>query len=123
MNKKGFTLTELLIVITLLVALTGTTVFGIEEISKKSKEKRLEELIKEIELAADVYINDNEVFRKSLLNGEIDEKCTRVYVLQSEGFLKTQLTNPLTGELLPGNLCVISKLNSEGIIENTFELK
>lgn len=121
-NKKGFTLTELLVVIVLLVSIAGTTIFGIDEIANNAKEKSLNELIKEIELATDLYINDNSVFSKSLLNGDINEKCTRVYVLQNEGYLDIDLKNPITNERIPGNLCVTSKLNSDGIIIHEFKL-
>lgn len=121
-NKKGFTLTELLVVIVLLVAIAGTTIFGIDEIANNSKEKSLNELVKEIELATDLYINNNEVFSKALLNEEITEKCTRVYVLQNEGYLSLDLKNPVTNERIPGNLCVMSKLNEDGIIIHEFNL-
>ena len=120
-NKKGFTLTELLVVIVILVAVAGTTIFGMEEISKKSDEKSLREIEKQIKLATDVYLSNNDVYLKSLLNGEIEEKCTRLYVLENEGLLDINLTNPLTKEKIPGNLCVISKVNSDGVIEHTFD--
>lgn len=122
-NKKGFTLTELLVVIVLLVAIAGTTIFGIDEIANNAKEKSLSELIKEIELATDLYINNNEVFSKALLNGDVKEKCTRVYVLQNEGYLEIDLKNPVTDERIPGNLCVTSKLNQDGIITHEFNLE
>lgn len=121
-NKKGFTLIELLVVIALLVVVTGSTIFGIDEIGNKSKEKRLDDIKREIELAADIYITNNSFYREELLNKRITEKCTRVYTLQSEGLLNTNLTNPLTNERIPANLCVISKLNEEGIIVNSFDL-
>ena len=120
-NKKGFTLTELLVVIVILVAVAGTTIFGMEEISKKSDEKSLREIEKQIKLATDVYLSNNDVYLKSLLNGEIEEKCTRLYVLENEGLLDINLTNPLTTEKIPGNLCVISKVNPDGVIEHTFD--
>ena len=117
-NKKGFTLTELLVVITLLVTILGTSVFGIEEISKMSREKELEELEKRIESAADIYINNKEVYRMELLT----EHCTRIYTLQNEGLLKLKLVNPITNELIPANLCVTSKLNEDGVIISEFEI-
>ncbi len=121
-NKKGFTLTELLVVITLLVTILGTSVFGIEEISKMSREKELEELEKRIESAADIYINNKEVYRMELLNGVVTEHCTRIYTLQNEGLLKLKLVNPITNELIPANLCVTSKLNEDGVIISEFEI-
>lgn len=122
-NKKGFTLIELLIVIVLLVIITGGTILGIDEISSSAREKRLKEVIKEIEMATDVYYSNNEIQRTSLLNETVKERCTRIYVLQNEGLLDVDIINPLTNERIPGNLCVNSHLNEEGVIVHEFKLK
>jgi len=122
-NKKGFTLTEILVVIALLGVMTGSAVIGIDKINEKTKERRLNEIIKEIELAADVYINKNQVYREDILNANITEKCTRVYTLQNEDLLDFDLKNPVTNEYIPANLCVISKLDEEGIIVHLFEIE
>jgi prepilin-type N-terminal cleavage/methylation domain-containing protein len=119
MNKKGFTLTELLVVIALLVTITTGTIFGINEISEKAEERSLKEIKNEIEKATDVYFSNNDAFRKALLNGEIEEKCTRLYVLQNEGLIDINIQNPVTKEIIPGNLCIYSRLN-DGVIEHTF---
>lgn len=119
-NKKGFTLTEILVVISILVVVTSGTMFGMEEVAKRTNEKRLNDLIKEVELAADIYITNNDVYREAILNGEIPEKCTRIYTLQNANLLDTDLINPITNERISGNLCVYSTLNDKGIIENKF---
>ena len=121
MNKKGFTLIEILMVLVILVTITVAGTFGIQSIQKKSEEKSLEELYSEILLAADVYLNENETFTTDLLNKEVDEKCIRIYTLQNEGLLSTSLTNPVTKKLIPGNLCVISYLSEDGTIKNSFD--
>ena len=120
MNKKGFTLIEILMVLVILVAITVAGTFGIQSIQKKSEEKSLEELYSQILSAADVYLNENETFATDLLNKEVDEKCIRIYTLQNEGLLSTSLTNPVTKKLIPGNLCVISYLSEDGTIKNSF---
>ena len=120
MNKKGFTLIEILMVLVILVAITVAGTFGIQSIQKKSEEQALNELYSEILLAADVYLNENESFTIDLLNKEVDEKCIRIYTLQNEGLLSTSLTNPVTKKLIPGNLCVISYLSEDGTIKNSF---
>ncbi len=121
-NKKGFTLIELLIVIVLLVSIVGTSILGIDEISKKGREKQLSEIIKQIEMATDVYYENNEVYKLMLLNGEIESRCTRIYVLENEGLLDTNLINPVTNARIPGNLCVNSSLDENGEIVHNFEL-
>ena len=120
MNKKGFTLIEILMVLVILVAITVAGTFGIQSIQKKSEEQALNELYSEILLAADVYLNENETFATDLLNKEVDEKCIRIYTLQNDGLLSTSLTNPVTKKLIPGNLCVISYLSEDGTIKNSF---
>ena len=120
MNKKGFTLIEILMVLVILVSITVAGTFGIQSIQKKSEEKSLEELYSQILSAADVYLNENETFTTDILNKEVDEKCIRIYTLQNEGLLSTSLTNPVTKKLIPGNLCVISYLGEDGTIKNVF---
>ena len=120
MNKKGFTLIEILMVLVILVSITVAGTFGIQSIQKKSEEQALNELYSEILSAADVYLNENETFTTDILNKEVDEKCIRIYTLQNEGLLSTSLTNPVTKKLIPGNLCVISYLGEDGTIKNVF---
>lgn len=119
-NKKGFTLTELLVVIVILLALTSGTVFGIERIQHGSLEKQLEEIITEIEEATDVYLNTNPLYLQELLNNPNKERCTRVYILQNEGLVKTELINPLNNKRIPANLCVYSKVVN-GVITHEFK--
>lgn len=121
-NKKGFTLTEILVVIVLLVVISGSTIFGIDEISKKSSEKRLNELIKEIKLATDVYISNSETLEKELLNGNIEEKCTTIDTLQNEGLLDFNLKNPLTNESISNDLCVYTTLSTDGTLIHEFSI-
>lgn len=73
MNKKGFTLIEILMVLVILVSITVAGTFGIQSIQKKSEEKSLEELYSQILSAADVYLNENETFTTDILNKEVDE--------------------------------------------------
>ena len=121
-NKKGFTLIEILIVLVVLVTATTGATIGIKEIQKKSEQKSLRELYTMVETAADTYLNLNDESRLELLNDEITEKCIRVYILQNAGLVKSDLDNPVTKKRVPGNLCVISYINEEGVIENYFDL-
>ena len=121
-NKKGFTLIEILIVLVVLVTVTTGATIGIKEIQKKSEQKALRELYTMVETAADTYLNLNDESRLELLNDEITEKCIRVYILQNAGLVKSDLDNPVTKKRVPGNLCVISYINEEGVIENYFDL-
>ncbi len=121
-NKKGFTLIEILIVLVILVTVTTGATIGIKEVQKKSEQRSLRELYTMIETAADTYLSINDENREELLNDEITEKCIRIYTLQNGGLLKEELSNPVTKKRIPGNLCVISYINEEGLIENHFDL-
>lgn len=120
-NNKGFTLTELLVVIVILLSVTSGTIFGLQKIQNNSEEKRLKELIKEIEMAADIYINSHPAYMEDLLNTN-EKKCIRLYVLQREGLVDINLVNPVTGQNIPANLCVYSEKDADGVIENTFNI-
>ena len=120
-NKKGFTLTELLIVIVILVSITMGSIVGIDTIQKEIEEKQLDEMITEIEEAADVYINLNDVYVDQILNDN-ERICTKVYILQTEGLIKNDLINPVTNERIPANLCVYS-YNNNGVIKSSFEIE
>ena len=121
-NKRGFTLIEILIVLVVLVTVTTGATIGIKEVQKRSEERSLKELYTLVETAADTYLNINDDFRLELLNDEITEKCIRIYTLQNGGLLKEELSNPVTKKRIPGNLCVISYINEDGLIENHFDL-
>lgn len=58
-NKKGFTLVELLAVIVILGILTAIAVPSVLGISKKIKENMWESKLKTIEVATELYIEDN----------------------------------------------------------------
>ena len=121
MNKKGFTLTELLIVIVLLIVVMGSTILNMQKISEESKIKNLKRIKTQVELATKVYFNNTKVYEQSLLNGTSAEICTRLYVLENKDLIDIDLTDPMTGKRIPGNLCVMSRLNDEGIVEHHFE--
>ena len=121
-SKRGFTLIEILIVLVVLVTVTAGATIGIKEIQKRSEERNLRELYTMIETAADTYLSINDEYREELLNEEVTERCTRIYTLQNEGLLSNDLSNPVTKKRIPGNLCVISYINDEGLIENHFDL-
>lgn len=121
MNKKGFTLTELLIVIVLLIVVMGSTILNMQKISEESRIKNLKRIKTQVELATKVYFNNTKVYEQSLLNGSSTEICTRLYVLENKDLIDIDLTDPMTGKRIPGNLCVMSRLNDEGIVEHHFE--
>ncbi len=120
-NKKGFTLVEMLAVVTILALATSSSIINIQKISKESKEKRYNDVINEIVMATDVYINNNDALRKSILNNNT-KVCTRIYTLQNEGYINSDIINPLTNKLLQANMCVYSMVDEEGNIIHEINL-
>ena len=121
-NKKGFTLVEILVVLTLLVALTATTLLSMDKIRQNSGKKRLKELYREIELATDVYLVNHSEISEKILNGESTHECVKIYKLINENLLRNDLKNPVTGEDIPANLCVDVYI-SDGAVVSHFSLE
>ncbi len=106
--KKGFTLIEILITITLIGALLALTVISIMKIRANMLEKLYENKIVYIEEGAKEWGNDN----LNLLN-ENTCKCIRVSFLIEEGYItgdknnRNSLENPLDNTQLDNNyICV-----------------
>lgn len=60
MDKKGFTLVELLAVLVVLSLVVGISATSISSVMKKSKEKSTETFIETIKDAMDIYLSGNE---------------------------------------------------------------
>ena len=94
-----YTLIALVITIILatviILALTTTTLIGMDQVQKNAAKKRLKELTKEIESATDVYLNTHPEITTNLLNGVTTKECVRIYTLQSVSLLANNLKNPV----------------------------
>ena len=121
-SKRGLTLIELLVTLTLILALTSVVLLSMDNVQKNSASKRLQELNEEIELASDVYLNMHGEITEKLLNGEEDSECVKIYKLIEEGLLRNELINPVTGERVPASLCVNVTVN-DGVVESSFNLE
>ena len=81
MNKKGFTLVELLAVLVLISLLMGLAIPGINRISNNMKKKSYNQKIKLIESAAELWGQDN----KTRLQADADcsseiSKCKKITI-------------------------------------------
>ena len=93
MNKKGFTLVELLAVIIILAIIATISVPSTLNVINYTKEKACEEQVKMIEDAAKRWASDNPMDSRSYIE---------ITTLQSEGYLdkSEKLLNPKTrGEM------------------------
>ena len=73
MNKKGFTLIEILVVISILGLVAGIVITNVTKYSTKVKEKALNAKIKNIEKAAIIYGQDHK--NKFTSNSSDNELC------------------------------------------------
>ena len=86
MNKKGFTLVELLAVLVLISLLMGLAIPGINRISNNMKKKSYNQKIKLIESAAELWGQDNKT-RLQTNRCNIDNKEVPCYKIQIEELL------------------------------------
>lgn len=94
--KKGFTLVELLAVITLLGLLSLIAVPVVDKLIKDSEEELYETQINNIELAAKNWTSEN-IFSLPENVGEYVDKT--ICELERQGFLEVDMKNPKTEEL------------------------
>ncbi len=135
MNKKGFTLVEVLAVIVLLGLLVGIAVPNVLRSQTKAKEKTLATKVKNIERAAVLWGQDNKADIKISCN-ETDEKsvnlknktnCDKYYeIVVSKlipNYIKaddgTNIKNPVSNEIMNG--CTITVYTKYGKIYATYD--
>ena len=96
MNRKGFTLVELLAVIVILSLIALVAVPAITGMIKEGKSTLSDAQMKNVELAARNWASDKE--NLSLLND--DYECVTLETLQNSGYADMDLKNPKTGDPL-----------------------
>ena len=110
MNKKGFTLAELMGVIIILSIILLLTLPAVDKIIKNSKERAYQEQVTSISKAASDWALSN----SSLLPDE-DGNSITIYLseLKLSGSIAIDIKNPKTGNLLSNNTyVVITKKNN-----------
>lgn len=93
MNRKGFTLIELMAVVTILVILSLIIIPVIDKNVKRSKDDMYNIQIENIRIAGELYFSDNIVNRPGL-----GDYCSvSIDVLKSQGYIGDNVVNPKTG--------------------------
>lgn len=92
-NKKGFTLVEMLVVLSVLIAIFLIVVPEVTSLYRKSKENEYERFLSDIFLSTEAYVQKN-------INKypELNTKNTKAYVYFNEllesGYLKATIIDP-----------------------------
>lgn len=117
LNKKGFTLVELLAVLVILIAITSIAIPTINSALERSKGKQNEQRIRIIESAAELYVSEH----KNTLGGE----CIKVDTLKNEGYLDEESSKDADGNSFTGAVAIsegkyVYKKTSEISLGNCF---
>lgn len=102
MEKRGFTLTEMLGVMTLLVVIFALIYPNVINMMEKSKQSEYEEYLSNVYLATEAYINSNNEISSLLSDVGSTVKVTFSDLLAS-GYLNSKLVDPKTNERTSSN--------------------
>ena len=117
MNKKGFTLTELLAVIAIIAILSVAAISGYGTMTKNSKKKSYESKVSTIESAAYKYAKENNVSKKTTIS--VNKLVVMGYLQPDESAENglSILTDPVTGENMICNTIDISIINNDAQVK------
>ena len=111
--KKGFTLIELIITLSLCLFVASFTVVLFSTFNKQLKEKQYNRIVDEIEAAADIYLQNESSYKNELYNGSRKFTLIPLRILMDEGLVKEKLINPKTNKLFDVESCVKAYLNKD----------
>ena len=110
--KKGFTLVELLAVITLLAAIGLIAIPVVNKSINDSKEKAYNAQVKEIENAARNWISENlDTLDDEIVcptpTSKVDFTTVTIATLKEKGYIPKKAKNPKTNENLTGSVRIV----------------
>lgn len=93
-NKKGFTLIEIIISLTLIVIIGGVILFNIKTNNDKSLQDKRNKIISDVKNAANVYYSSNKEIQNKMKNN-YGYYVVNVNELQELGLLKDNIVDPI----------------------------
>ena len=123
MNRKGFTLIELIVTIALLAVVSIISFVSITGIINDSKEKDCNNLVKSIKSATKDYISDNRYnddFLSLFKRITDDTYYMSANILTDENYLSSPITNPFDtkSEIEPSSITIEITLNKDYTVKN-----
>lgn len=113
MNKKGFTLVELIAVIILISLIATIAIVPISKILKDSKDDMYEAQIGQIVLAAQNWVSDHPMELPPYIEAEDNKVDLTIDFLIEQEYLEDDVINPKDGEKITGCSKVAIRLNSD----------
>ena len=101
MNKKGFTLVEVIVSLALLSLIGVAVGISLNKIFKSQEVKNYDEYVEKVKSSALLYAN-NTVEIINELNSNSSYKVVKIKELIDNGYINKNLTNPLTKEKIKG---------------------
>ena len=117
--NKGFTLVELLAILVVLGIITLVAVPGVITTNEKSRENDYNEFKKTVENAAEVYVETHIDDYKALKTTNGAQEIIDVDILKEVGLINSNLINPNTGEVVEGDIIIVS--NDNGLLVYEFQ--
>jgi len=107
MNKKGFTLIELIVTIALLAIIMVISFVSITGMINKNNENQCADLEVSLKNATKSYISDNRY------NNDVNLTNIKASVLLNAGYLTKEIINPYTNEIIQPDSIEITILLSD----------
>lgn len=101
MNKKGFTLIELIAIIVIISVVALISIPTISSIINNSKDNLLDQQVSIIEVAAKKWGLDN---INALPEDDSKSGCVSLSELQNNGYLDKDIVNPKTSKTIDGSV-------------------
>lgn len=114
MDKKGYTLIEILMVVAIIAVLGLSATIGLTKITVNSKQDKYDQMISEIKEAANTYITIMEPDLNASLYVEMSE-TVNISDLQASLLLDENLKNPKDNSLVSGTVVITYNSTSGSI--------
>ena len=105
MNKKGFTLMELLIVILIVSVVSVGAIISFGQVDDTAAKKERANQYAEIQRAASLYLDLHDALLKQFVSDQ--NTMIKLYTLQEEGYISRDLEDPVTTKEIDNSYSVI----------------